>query len=107
VTGRQGEEGTGRGLGDWGIGRLGDLGIWRLEESSEISGISWPGYIEMSGIKVGCFGENCKENQLDSWTVPTESGSALRFDWRLDKKFNSHEVTKDNSPVRQCWVKNE
>jgi hypothetical protein len=24
---------------------------------------------EMGGIKVGCFGEKCKENQLDNWTV--------------------------------------
>jgi hypothetical protein len=23
----------------------------------------------MGGIKVGCFGENCKENQLDSWQL--------------------------------------
>jgi hypothetical protein len=50
---------------------------------------------EMQGKSVG----QLAVGQLD------RSGSALRFEWQLDKKFNSHEVTKENSPVRQCWVK--
>ena len=53
-------------MGDWAIWRLDDLAIWGCVKYFEISGISWPGHIEMIGIKVGCFGENCKENQLDS-----------------------------------------
>jgi len=35
---------------------------------------------EMGGIKVGCFGEKCKEFQLDSWTVGQLDG------WTVENK---------------------
>jgi hypothetical protein len=46
-------------------------------DRNEISGISWLGYIEMGGIKVGCFEEKSKRNQLDSWTVPKNNKSSI------------------------------
>ena len=35
---------------------------------------------EMGGIKVGCFGEKSKGNQLDSWTVGQKNQVNARSD---------------------------